>query len=199
MPVDDVPPALDFDDSDADSVSSQHKLEQFMKEKINAPTFPLTGDIWAKASTNRLALNGKAGTELVETHPLSYDFDQATGFAHATDLVKLNYYSPLWLDDPDTDHSKWHYDLELRHAENAEACVESTPLRPNHENYQHLIQPATAVYDVERLRPSVFGQARGYSRFLLPSRYFFITSIAAYGILGLYCAFWKHQVEENRS
>ncbi|RMX70195.1 hypothetical protein KXD40_009213 [Peronospora effusa] len=238
MPVDDVPPALDFDDSDADSVSSQHKLKQFMKEKINAPTFPLTAPIWAKAPTNRLALNGKAGTELVETHPLSYDFDQATGFAHATDLVKLNYYSPLWLDDPDTDHSKWHYDLELRHAENAEACVESTPLRPNHENYQHLIQPATAVYDVEVMErtdlflyidrflsnvskscpmeqlasieanPGLLLKALETQRLWTSSRLlallaafslFFITSIAAYGILGLSCAFWKHQVEENRS
>ncbi|CAI5708343.1 unnamed protein product [Peronospora farinosa] len=149
MPVDDVPPALDFDDSDADSVSSQQELEQFLKEQINASTFPSTAPIWAKASKNRLALLGKAGTKLFETHPLSFDFDQATGVAHATDLVKLNYYSTLWLDDPDTDHSKWHYDLEIRHAEDAEACVESTPLRPNHEDYQHRIQPATAVYDVE--------------------------------------------------
>ncbi|CAI5717567.1 unnamed protein product [Peronospora effusa] len=149
MPVADIPPALDFDDSDADSVSSQQELEQILKEKINTPTFPSTAPIWAKAATNRLALLGKAGTEFVETHPLSFDFDQATGVAHATDLVKLNYYSPLWLDDPDTDHPKWHYDLELRHAEDAEACVESTPLRPNHEDYQHRIQPSTAVYDVE--------------------------------------------------
>ena len=151
MPIDDAPPALDFDDSDTESDSSQITLETFMSEQIDAPQFPSTAPVWAKAAINRLALLGKAGTELVEVQPVTYDFDSDTGVAEATDLVKLNYYSPLWMNDPDNDHPKWHYDLQLRHAEDADACVESAPLRPETEGYQHRVQPATAVYDVETM------------------------------------------------
>ncbi|CAI5723302.1 unnamed protein product [Peronospora destructor] len=77
--VEDAPSALDY--SDVESVLSPHELENFVVERIPAPSFSPSTPLWAKAATNRLALLGKSGTELVEVQPISYEFGHDNGVA----------------------------------------------------------------------------------------------------------------------
>ncbi|KAI9979377.1 hypothetical protein PInf_030864 [Phytophthora infestans] len=58
--------------------------------------------------------------------------------------------SPVY-DDLDPDSPRWHYDLEIRHSETADSCLESTPAHANSATYVSMVTPVTMVYDVEKM------------------------------------------------
>ncbi|POM66270.1 Hypothetical protein PHPALM_17897 [Phytophthora palmivora] len=151
MVDDDIPPAIDDDGSDDDSAISDTTLTTFLNEEVDAPTSPPTAPLWAKAATNRRALLGKIGTASVEVSAISYESSSDQGTAHAVDLVKANYWSPLWWDDLDPDSQQWHFDVEIYQDETQEVCIESSPLHKINTSYVSMITPVTMVYDVEKM------------------------------------------------
>ncbi|CAH0480128.1 unnamed protein product [Peronospora belbahrii] len=112
MYLGDVLPALDFDDSDAESAASQRSLQRLLAENIPASNF-LPQEVAA----------------------IRYKIDSTLRIAQPTGLVKPNYYSPLCNEELDPDAPQWHYDLELRQDDEAEACLKIFSVHTNSQTY----------------------------------------------------------------
>ncbi|RLN58204.1 hypothetical protein BBJ28_00025010 [Nothophytophthora sp. Chile5] len=147
---DDIPPSMDDDGSES-SETSVKSLETFMAETIPTPSCPPDAALWAKTASNRRALLDVSGPDTVQWSKTTYAFDQDQGLAEATDLIKPNYYAPLWFEDPDAENPKWHFDLEVKQTDQDEANLESTPVHQNGPSYLTTVKPATLTYDVESM------------------------------------------------
>ena len=149
MSDDGVTSTLDDDAEISDSEPVDFNLEAFQGEIINAPKINPSAPLWAKAGTNRQALYGRSGAELVEVKSVKFDFDVAAGTARASGLVKPNYYSPLWFEDADPDVAQWQFDLEVRREENDETCLECSHVAANKTAYTSIVTQFTMDYEVE--------------------------------------------------
>lgn len=151
MSDDGVASSIDDDVDDTASSSSDFDLEAFLGEEINTPKLRPSAPLWAKAASNRSALYGRSGAELVEAKSVSYDFNIPDGTARPTDLLKSNYYSSLWFEDLDPDVPQWQYDLEVRREGGDDTCLESVPVTAATPAYVAMVTPVTMTYDVERM------------------------------------------------
>uniref|UniRef100_A0AAV1V1X9 Uncharacterized protein n=1 Tax=Peronospora matthiolae TaxID=2874970 RepID=A0AAV1V1X9_9STRA len=131
---------------------SDFNMEAFLGEVINAPKINPGAPLWTKAGTNRQALYGRSGADLVEAKSIKYDFNAEAGTAQATGLVKPNYYHSLCFEDADPDVAQCQYDLEVRHEEGNETCMECGQVDADKKTYISIVAPYTIGYEVESMK-----------------------------------------------
>uniref|UniRef100_A0AAV1T711 Uncharacterized protein n=1 Tax=Peronospora matthiolae TaxID=2874970 RepID=A0AAV1T711_9STRA len=77
------------------SVQPEFNFKGYLGEVISTPKYQPSTALFSKAGTKRRALYGRLGSEKITDKKNVYDIDHVNGTAHATDIIRPNYYSPL--------------------------------------------------------------------------------------------------------
>ncbi|CEG38958.1 uncharacterized protein PHALS_09001 [Plasmopara halstedii] len=119
-----------YDDSDDDSQQDQVGLRNnsdLMNKTIIVPVSSPSAPVWTRAAKNRRALSAIDNPNSADIFSIEYEVKDLDCSTQTKKVVRLNYYSSLWLDDLDSDTPQWHFDIEIHHSENDDVCLESTP------------------------------------------------------------------------